>query len=42
VMRNQSPRTLRLAAADLVVFNDTDNLDSLEHAAQALAERFGL
>lgn len=42
VMRNQSPRTLRLAAADLVVFNDTDNLDSLEHAAQALADRFGL
>lgn len=42
VMRNQSPRTLRLAAADLVVFNDTDNLESLEHAAQALANRFGL
>lgn len=42
VMRNQSPRGLRLAAADLVVFNDTDDLVTLEHAAKALAERFGL
>ncbi len=42
VMRNQSPRGLRLAAADLVVFNDTDDLALLEQAAQALSRRFGL
>lgn len=42
VMRNQSPRALRLAAADLVVFNDTDDLIALERTARALAERFGL
>lgn len=42
VMRNQSPRALRLAAADLVVFNEVDNLSLLEHAAEALAKRFGL
>ena len=42
VMRNQSPRGLRLAAADLVVFNDADDLALLERAAQALAKRFGL
>lgn len=42
VMRNQSPRALRLAAADLVVFNDTDDLVTLERAAKALADRFGL
>jgi dephospho-CoA kinase len=42
VMRNQSPRALRLAAADLVVFNDTDDLMALERAAKVLAERFGL
>lgn len=42
VMRNQSPRGLRLAAADLVVFNDVDDLAPLERAAEALARRFGL
>ncbi|MGQ3114428.1 MAG: dephospho-CoA kinase [Hydrogenophaga sp.] len=42
VMRNQSPRALRLAAADLVVFNDADDLALLERAAEALAKRFGL
>ncbi len=42
VMRNQSPRPLRLAAADLVVFNDTDDLAALETLAKALAPRFGL
>jgi dephospho-CoA kinase len=42
VMRNQSPRVLRLAAADLVVFNDVDDLTPLERAAEALAKRFGL
>ena len=42
VMRNQSPRGVRLAAADLVVFNDADDLTVLERAAEALAKRFGL
>jgi dephospho-CoA kinase len=42
VMRNQSPRKLRLCAADLVVYNDVDDLAVLERSAQALAERFGL
>ncbi len=42
VMRSQSPRGPRLAAADLVVFNDVDELAPLERAAEALARRFGL
>lgn len=42
VMRNQSPRASRLAAADLVVFNDADDLALLERTAEALAKRFGL
>ncbi|MCW5669774.1 MAG: dephospho-CoA kinase [Hydrogenophaga sp.] len=42
VMRNQSPRALRLAAADLVVYNDSDDLPLLERTAEALARRFGL
>lgn len=42
VMRNQSPRDVRLAAADVVVFNDVDELTVLEHAAEALSRRFGL
>ena len=42
VMRNQSPRAVRLCAADVVVFNDVDDLALLEQAAAALAERFGL
>jgi dephospho-CoA kinase len=42
VMRSQSTRELRLAAADFVVFNDTDSLDNLQHLARALANRFGL
>lgn len=41
-MRSQSRRETRLAAADFVVFNDTDSLDNLQHLAQALANRFGL
>jgi dephospho-CoA kinase len=42
VMRNQSPRASRVAAADIVIFNDTDDLDTLEKAAEVLARRFGL
>ena len=42
VMRNQSPRAMRVAAADIVIFNDTDDLGTLERAVEALAKRFGL
>ncbi|WP_137917851.1 dephospho-CoA kinase [Hydrogenophaga sp. 2FB] len=42
VMRSQSPRIARLSAADLVVFNDEDDLGLLEQAASALAKQFGL
>lgn len=42
VMRTQSPRALRLAAADIVVFNDNDNLAQLEETAETLGKRFGL
>jgi dephospho-CoA kinase len=41
-MRNQCSREQRLAAADIVVFNDGEHLDNLQHLAQALAKRFGL
>lgn len=41
-MRNQCSREQRLAAADVVVFNDGEGLDNLQHLAQALAKRFGL
>lgn len=42
VMRSQSTRETRLAAADFVVFNDEDRIDKLQQLAQALANRFGL
>ena len=42
VMRSQSPRATRLAAADLVVFNDGNDIAELEQSAQWLANRFGL
>jgi len=42
VMSSQSTRENRLAAADFVVFNDTDSLDNLQHLARGLANRFGL
>ena len=42
VMRSQSTREKRLAAADFVVFNDADSIDKLQHLAQGLANRFGL
>ena len=41
-MRNQCSREQRLASADLVVFNDDECLDNLQHLAEALAKRFGL
>lgn len=42
VIRSQSPREQRLAAADVVLFNDTDQMDALQRGVQALAQRFGL
>lgn len=42
VMQSQSPRLHRLRAADAVVHNDTDDLTTLQEAAEALARRFGL
>lgn len=42
VMRSQSSRAARLAAADFVVFNDEDSLDQLQLVARTLANRFGL
>lgn len=41
-MRNQCSREQRLAAADIVVFNEAESLDNLQHLAEALAKRFGL
>lgn len=41
-MRNQCSREQRLAAADLVAFNDAESLDNLQHLARTLAKRFGL
>jgi dephospho-CoA kinase len=42
VMRHQSPRALRLAAADAVVFNDVDDIDRLHATIDRLSTRFGL
>lgn len=42
VIRSQSPRERRLAAADAVLFNDTDNMAHLELLVASLAVRFGL
>ena len=42
VLQNQSPRRLRLAAADAVIFNDSDEIDALSFLVEALAKRFGL
>ncbi len=42
VLRNQSPRMDRLAAADVVLFNDVDRLDLLQRQVDMLATRFGL
>lgn len=42
IISSQSPRERRIAAADLVLFNDIDKIENLQHAVQALAQRFGL
>lgn len=42
VLSSQSPRAQRLAAADLVLFNDTDRIEPLRRLVAQLAQRFGL
>lgn len=42
VISSQSPREQRLAAADLVLFNDIDSIEHLQQAVDVLAQRFGL
>lgn len=42
VLRSQSPRALRLAVADAVIFNDVDGLDRLHHQVDRLSTSFGL
>lgn len=42
VLDSQSPRERRLAAADIVLFNDAHGLEHLERAVGRLADRFGL
>jgi dephospho-CoA kinase len=42
VMRSQSPRIVRLQAADAVVHNDTDDMQALQASAKVIAGRFGL
>jgi len=42
VIRQQASRTQRLAAADLVVFNENDDLGRLHDAIDRLSSRFGL
>ncbi|HMN92557.1 MAG TPA: dephospho-CoA kinase [Hydrogenophaga sp.] len=42
VLRNQSPRLVRLAAADAVLFNEHDGLAPLTVQVRAIAVRFGL
>lgn len=41
-MHNQCSREQRLAAADAVLFNEQDSLDSLHDLVKTLAKRFGL
>ena len=42
IMASQASRTQRLAAADLVVFNDQKPLDTLRCEVAAVAQHFGL
>jgi dephospho-CoA kinase len=42
VIRSQSPRTQRLAVADVVLSNDTDLIEPLKQLVNELANRFGL
>ena len=42
IIAAQAPRALRLAAADIVIFNDGLSLDDLRHEVVQIARRFGL
>lgn len=42
IMDSQSPREVRLAAADLVIFNDGNQIDPLRRTVWAMAQQFGL
>lgn len=42
ILNSQSPRTQRLAAADLVVFNDSSDMEPLRRLVGQIADRFGL
>lgn len=42
VIKSQSPRAVRLAAADVVLFNDAHGIEALQHLVTQLANRFGL
>jgi len=42
VIQSQSLRAQRLAAADVVIFNDSDTMEPLQRLVAELAQRFGL
>ena len=42
ILDSQSPRERRLAAADMVLFNDGHDIEHLRHEVDRLADRFGL
>lgn len=42
ILNSQSPRAQRLAAADLVVFNDSSDMEPLRRLVGQIADRFGL
>ncbi len=42
VLASQSPRSRRLAAADMVIFNDSNSLEQLHEQLGQMANRFGL
>lgn len=42
ILKSQSPRAQRLAAADLVIFNDGHQIEPLQHLVGQIANRFGL
>jgi dephospho-CoA kinase len=42
VIRSQSPRALRLAAADVVISNDIEHIEPLQQVVNGLVQRFGL
>lgn len=42
ILKSQSPRAQRLAAADLVIFNDSNEIEPLQRLVGQIADRFGL